>query len=305
VPRRLLDLSVRHVTIHGHRRAFIDVGSGPALLLLHGIGDALQTWDKVIEALAEKHRVIAPDFLGHGQSDKPRADYTIGGFANGMRDLLSHLGIEHVTVVGHSLGGGVAMQFAYQYPERTDRVVLVATGGLGREVSPLLRAISLPGSRPVLWAIEQLPARTAVRTIGTLLSRLPGRPFADVEEALQIYDHLRRADSRRAFLHVLRNAIDGKGQVITMLDRLYLAEALPLLVLWGERDPIIPVKHTRNALAACPSIDVQLLPGGGHFPHRDDPAWFVDRVEEFIAQTQPARHERIQWRRLIRSGAQP
>ena len=123
---------MRTVRIHGHRRAFVIAGEGPALLAIHGIGHDHRTWLPALPTLAEHFTVIAPDLLGHGSSDKPRADYSLGAFANGMRDLLTVLGINRATVMGNSLGGGVAMQFAYQFPERTERVVLVAAGGLGK-----------------------------------------------------------------------------------------------------------------------------------------------------------------------------
>src|ERR671921_2822139 len=120
---------VQYATIHGHRRAFVRAGRGPAVLLLHGLGCDHTTWEPVIDALARRYTVIAPDLLGHGLSDKPRADYSVGGYANGMRDLLTVLGIDTATVVGHSFGGGVAMQFGYQYPERTERLRLVGPRG--------------------------------------------------------------------------------------------------------------------------------------------------------------------------------
>ena len=144
---------VQFVTVHGHRRAYVCTGSGPAVLLLHGLGCDHTTWEPVIESLSRRYTVIAPDLLGHGQSDKPRADYTLGGFANGMRDLLTVLGIEKVTVIGHSFGGGVAMQFAYQFPERTERLMLVASGGLGPEVTSGIRAISTPGFHEVMGVL--------------------------------------------------------------------------------------------------------------------------------------------------------
>ena len=143
----------QYLTLHGHRRAFIKAGHGPALLLLHGLGCDYATWQPVIPPLARRYTVIAPDLLGHGQSGKPRADYSLGGYANGMRDLLTVLGIDRVTVVGHSFGGGVAMQFAYQFPERTERLVLVAPGGLGPEVSSAIRAITHAGLQQVMWSL--------------------------------------------------------------------------------------------------------------------------------------------------------
>jgi pimeloyl-ACP methyl ester carboxylesterase len=296
---------MRHVTIHGHKRAFLDVGTGPVLLLLHGIGDDSRTWEHVVEPLARTHRVIAPDFLGHGQSDKPRADYTIGGFANGMRDLLTHLGVDTVTVVGHSLGGGVAMQFAYQYPERVDRVVLMCSGGLGPDLSPILRALSLPGAGFMLRATSLPPIPQVVQTIGALLPRVPGHALNDVEVYFQVYEHLRRTDARKAFLHVLRNAVDINGQIITMVDRLYLVDDLPILVLWGEKDNVIPSRHCRRIAELNPKVTLKTLPKSGHFPHRDNPLWFVDQVQDFMTSTEPATYERTRWRRMLRTGAQP
>src|SRR3712207_2215962 len=139
--------------VHGHRRAFIRAGEGPALLLLHGIGNNCQTWAGVIGRLAESHTVIAPDLLGHGASDKPRGDYSIAAYANSMRDLLTVLDIEQVTVVGHSLGGGVALQFAYQFPERCQRLALAGSGGLGAAVSARLAAAPLARAVLVVSAL--------------------------------------------------------------------------------------------------------------------------------------------------------
>jgi pimeloyl-ACP methyl ester carboxylesterase len=121
-PARLVpvgDTALRFRMVHGYRRAFRLAGSGPPVVLVHGIGDSSGTWKPIISALARRHLVIAPDLLGHGSSDKPRADYSVAAYANGVRDLLGVLGVERATLIGHSLGGGVAMQFAYQFPERT------------------------------------------------------------------------------------------------------------------------------------------------------------------------------------------
>ena len=143
-PVRELTPSLQFRTIHGYRRAFRVAGSGPAILLIHGIGDNSTTWSTVQPKLAQRFTVIAPDLLGHGKSDKPRADYSVAAYANGMRDLLSVLDIDRVTVVGHSLGGGVAMQFAYQFPQLVDRLILVGAGGVTKDVNIALRWASLP-----------------------------------------------------------------------------------------------------------------------------------------------------------------
>ena len=179
---------VQYVTLHGHRRAFVKAGQGPVLLLLHGLGCDHTTWEPVIDALAKRYTVIAPDLLGHGQSAKPRADYSVGGYANGMRDLLTVLGIDKVTVVGHSFGGGIAMQFAYQFPERTERLMLVASGGLGPEVTPAIRAITTPGFHQVMGVLT-LPGVRHVGMAGLrALSAAPIKHARDLDEVADIYD---------------------------------------------------------------------------------------------------------------------
>jgi len=293
--------SRRYVTVHGYQRAYLRAGRGPAVLLIHGIGDSSATWDPVLSRLARRHTVIAPDLLGHGLSDKPRGDYSIGGFACGMRDLLSVLGIERVTVVGHSLGGGVAMQFAYQFPERCERLVLVGTGGVGPQLHPALRLAASAGGEALLSLLRLPPARLAGRgAIGALglLGRDLGRDAADLG---RVFDALTAPGARAAFLRTLRAAADARGQAITMLDRCYLAQGMPTLIIWGEHDAVIPVAHARIAHEAMPGSRLEIFPDAGHFPHHSDPDRFQAVLEDFLATTRPASHSSRKWRALLRS----
>ncbi|HEX5918875.1 MAG TPA: alpha/beta fold hydrolase, partial [Nocardioides sp.] len=236
-------LKVEHVTVHGHRRAYVRAGSGPVVLLLHGLGCDHTTWAPVIASLSRTHTVIAPDLLGHGSSDKPRADYSLGGYANGMRDLLTVLGVDTATVVGHSFGGGVAMQFGYQYPERTERLVLVASGGLGPEVNPAIRAITTPGFHQVMGVLAAPGLRHAATTTLRVLSRSGIGQLRDLAEVAAIYDSFKDPRARAAIRHVVRAVVDWKGQIVTMADRAYLTEAMPMCVVWGADDLVIPVSH--------------------------------------------------------------
>lgn len=293
---------VQFVTVHGHRRAFVKVGSGPALLLLHGLGCDHRTWQPVLKALARRHTVIAPDLLGHGASDKPRADYSVGGYANGMRDLLAFLGIDRATVLGHSLGGGVAMQFAYQFPELTERLVLVAPGGFGPEVSPMIRVVSSPGFHQVTGLLT-LPG---VRHLGvatmTALSRT-GLPMTrDLGEVASIFDSFKDPRTRTAIGHVVRAVVDWKGQIIATSDRAYLADDLPMCVVWGDSDHVIPTWHAEVAGRLAPHARVEIIPNAGHFPHRDHPDRFVRIVSSFVRETRPAQFDREQWRAHLRRG---
>src|SRR3569833_562569 len=251
--------------VHGHRRAFVLAGDGPPLLLLHGIGNNAQTWAGVIHKLAAEHTVLAPDLLGHGSSDKPRGDYSIAGYANGMRDLLSVLDLEQVTVVGHSLGGGIALQFAYQFPERCARLGLIGSGGLGPELAAGLRLATLPGAEAVLTALAGVSGslRLGLRAVQEFGRAAGWRRVRDLAEAGDALLALKDVEARRAFLRTLRGVVDAHGQAVTAIGRLYLANAVPMLVVWGSRDPIVPAAHAvtdeveRAICGALPGAQVQ------------------------------------------------
>jgi pimeloyl-ACP methyl ester carboxylesterase len=294
---------LQYVTIHGHRRAYVMKGQGPAILLLHGMACDHTNWLPVIDRLAERHTVIAPDLLGHGHSDKPRADYSVAGYANGMRDLLTVLGIDRVTVVGHSLGGGVAMQFAYQYPERTERLALLAPGGLGAEVTPVIRAVTLPGFHAAMGLLTMPGVRHLISGTMRHLNGFDHASVRDLGEIADIIDHMKDPRERRALIHVVRACIDLRGQIITMVDRAYLAQEMPMCVIWGEDDMVIPAKHAEHIRHLAPGARVHVLPRVGHFPHRDAPEETVELLHRFVVETKAATHHRGRWRALLRNGA--
>jgi pimeloyl-ACP methyl ester carboxylesterase len=302
VDREPSDEGVHYRRIHGYRRAFVRAGKGPALLLIHGIGDRSDTWRGLIPALARDYTVIAPDLLGHGRSDKPRADYSVAAYANAMRDLLSVLGIEQATVVGHSLGGGVAMQFAYQYPERCERLVLVATGGIARSVNPLLRLVAAPNADLLLPLLHLKTTRSIGKRVVRLLHLLGTDIGRDADDLQHVFDALPDAHAVRAFVRTLRAVVDWRGQVITMLDRCYLTRGMPTLLVWGTRDGVVPYEHARLAHAAMPGSRLEVFDGAGHFPHHHDPGRFLAILRDFLATTAPASYSVAEWRQLLRRG---
>jgi len=290
----------REITLHGHRVSYLTGGEGPVLVLMHGIASASDTWREVLPGLAQRFTVLAPDLLGHGQSAKPRGDYSLGAYASGIRDLMIVLGHERATFIGHSLGGGVAMQLAYQFPERVERLGLVSSGGLGREVHLLLRAAALPGAELVLPVLVQPGLLRAGAAIGTFLGRLGLQPGSDLGEFARGYGSLGDIEARQAFIQTLRAVIEPGGQRVSARDRLYLAAELPTLIIWGERDHIIPVQHGRRAHAEMPGSYYLEIPGAGHFSQLDRPREFVEAVVRFIDSTEPAqiRPERLRERLL-------
>ncbi|HEY8001998.1 MAG TPA: alpha/beta fold hydrolase, partial [Solirubrobacterales bacterium] len=263
-------------------------GEGPVIVLIHGITGRSEQWEPTIEQLAADHTVLAPDLLGHGQSAKPRGDYSLGAYASAVRDTMVALGHDRATVVGHSLGGGIAMQFAYQFPERCDRLVLVSSGGLGREVHPLLRASTLPGSEYVLPLLTHARLLAAGEAIGRALGFLRLQAGTDLAEVARGYASLGDAEARDAFIATMRAVLDPGGQRVSALDRLYLAESVPSLIVWGAADPVIPADHGRAAHEAMPGSRLELLDGVGHFPQLERPYEFARLLAEFVAQTEPA-----------------
>ncbi len=276
------------IELHGHRVCFRYRGEGELIVLIHGITGRSDQWEPAIDQLSATHTVLAPDLLGHGESAKPRGDYSLGAYASAVRDTMVALGHDRATIVGHSLGGGIAMQFAYQFPERCERLVLVSSGGLGREVHPLLRAATLPGSEIVL----PLLTHARVLGVGELASRVLGalrlQAGTDLAEVARGYASLGDSEARDAFIASMRAVLDLGGQRVSALDRLYLAEALPSLIVWGGSDPIIPVDHGRAAHEAMPGSRLEILDGVGHFPQLERPRAFVDALSDFLATTEPA-----------------
>jgi pimeloyl-ACP methyl ester carboxylesterase len=293
-------LELRHIEIHGHRIGYRTGGSGPALVLIHGMAGSSATWRYVIPALTEHFTVIAPDLAGHGESEKPRGDYSLGAFASGMRDLMLALGHERATLVGQSLGGGVAMQFAYQFPERTERLVLVSSGGLGEEVNLLLRLLALPGAELVLQVGCNDWVHDAGVTVAGLLSRIGLHTGRHVEEVWEGYGSLADGETRTAFMHTLRSVVDIGGQRVSAADRLYLAAAMPTLIMWGDHDRIIPVSQGYSSHEAMPGSRLEIFEGAGHFPHCEAPERFCAVLADFMQTTQPLTSSASEWRdRLV------
>ena len=293
----------REITLHGHRVSYRTAGSGPLLVLIHGIAGSSATWEEVLPALAERYTVVAPDLLGHGLSAKPRTDYSLGAYASGIRDLLGVLGYERGTIVGHSLGGGVAMQFAYQFPERCERMVLVSSGGLGHELHLLLRAAALPGAEWVLPLLCSSALCDAVDGAARLLGRAGLRAGPDLDEVWRSFASLSDPDARQAFIHTVRTVIDIRGQRASAGDRLYLAAEMPTMIIWGEHDPLIPVAHAYSAHERIRGSRLEIFADAGHFPYRDHPLRFVEVLLDFMQSTESAQVDEQRWRERLRNGS--
>ena len=295
------------IELHGHEVVYRVAGEGPPVVLIHGMVNASRHWEAVAERLAEHHLVIAPDLIGHGDSATPRGDYSLGAHAAVIRDLLAALGIERATMVGHSLGGGIAMVYFWQFPERVERLALVSSGGLGDQVSPLLRSAALPGASALISMATHRRftglldrAGLALRDRGSSL----GIQFQAVARALR---PLENAGGREAFIQTLRAVIDRHGQRVSATDRLYLLRDVPTLIAWGERDRTIPVEHGLAAQRAIPGSRFVTIPRAAHFPHIEQPDALATALLDFIASTEPATFDEDTWQAILRgrSAARP
>ncbi|MDF2825826.1 MAG: putative hydrolase or acyltransferase of alpha/beta superfamily [Mycobacterium sp.] len=276
---------LRYLQLHGNRVAYRDAGprdSHETLLLIHGMAGSSATWRSVIPELSRHYRVIAPDLLGHGGSDKPRGDYSLGAFAVWLRDLLDELGVLRATVVGQSLGGGVAMQFGYQHRDKTERLVLIGSGGLGPDLNWMLRLLSTPGTELVLPAVAPQPVLNVGNSIRSWLSSV-GIHSPRGSEMWSAYSSLADRETRQAFLRTLRSVVDHRGQAVSALSKLHLTAQIPVLFIWGDHDRIIPVAHGYAAHEALPGSRLEVLPGIGHFPHAEAPREVTEILEDFIA----------------------
>ncbi|MEA2482522.1 MAG: hypothetical protein QOC55_469 [Thermoleophilaceae bacterium] len=293
-----MDITGRHtIELHGHTVAFRMAGEGPVLLLVHGIAGTNAVWENVFEELATDHVVIAPDLPGHGESGASAGDYSLGAMAATLRDLLLALGHERATVIGHSLGGGVAMQFSYLFPEYTERLVLISSGGLGRSVNPALRLAALPGAELVTAQLGRA-ARLADRLLPSG-ARPGGRVAVELGRSVAA---LADSQTRGAFHATLRAVVGPDGQRVFAGDRLYLAREMPTLIIWGEHDPIIPVGHGHRAHAAMPGSRFVVLEGAGHFPPLEDPRGVIEAIRDFIEVEPPSEPDPERFRELLRTG---
>jgi len=275
------------IELHGRRVIYRIAGSGPPIVLIHGMLNSSSHWQSVALNLAGDYTVIAPDLIGHGDSAAPRGDYSLGAHAASIRDLLAAVGIERATVVGHSLGGGVAMQFFYQFPQRVERLVLISSGGLGHEVSPVLRTAALPGMSLLLSLTIHPRLLDVLRASGGRLRERGNTAGVYLQAIARALSPLENGEARGAFLHTLRSVIDVHGQRVSATDRLYLLESMPTMIVWGERDNTIPLAHGRKAHEAIPHSSFQTLPDAAHFPHLEDPDGLSEALRQFIGETTP------------------
>ena len=273
---------LRFLTLHGNRVAYRDEGIGDeTLLLIHGIAGSSLAWEPLMSYLTTSYRVLAPDLLGHGASDKPRADYSLGAFAVWLRDFLDELDVAAVTPVGHSLGGGIALQFVHQHRSYCRGLVLINSGGLGADVGVLLRLLSAPGAELLLPIIGSPQVARLVERVRNPFTfhrrdlRTNGDPINEASAWSS-------PQSRQAFLRTLRAVVDSRGQAVSALNKLHYVSGLQTLFIAGAQDRTIPPAHARAAHEAVTDSELHILDHAGHTPHVECPDVVAKLIQEFV-----------------------
>ena len=291
--------------LNGRELAYHEAGAGegkPTILLIHGMAGSSTTWREMIPRLEQQFHVIAPDLPGHGQSSLEFDDYSLGAMASALRDLLVVKGVARCTIIGQSLGGGVALQFVYQYPDFCERIALIGSGGLGREVNWILRLLAVPGAGFLLTGAAA-PVFVNVGNSARRFFQDKGIRAAAMDESWAAFESLSRPGHRRTFFKTLRAVVDNKGQAVSATNRFQLAGQLPFQLIWGDRDPIIPVAHGHATHKAIPGSHLAIVPGAGHYPHVEDPSTVERILVEFMDSTEPGYIDHEALSRLVTAGA--
>ncbi len=287
----LMSPHYRSVRLHDRDVAYEvrgDPTDGTPFLLVHGIGSTADSWAPVVDILASHgFSSIAVDLPGHGRSSKESGDYSLGSLASTLRDLLAYLDVDRCILVGHSLGGGIALQFSYQYPERLAALALVSSGGLGQETSSVLRWTAMPGSGLVMATAFNPLTIAVLSALGKAFSVLGRRiPAAFAPSTIARLREIADPEHRNAFLSILRAVVDQSGQKVSAIARLPLLWNTPTLIVWGEHDHILPVTHGMRAHALLPQSTFVVFSGAGHEPHVDDPVEMADLLMGLASQPQ-------------------
>jgi pimeloyl-ACP methyl ester carboxylesterase len=270
----------RTAALPGHEIAYVELpGTGVPVVLVHGVGSSIDTWGDIPQRLAAAGRtVVAVDLLGHGGSGVGNGDFSLGANASAIRDLLEHLGHERIHLVGHSLGGGVSLQLAYQFPHLLESLTLISSGGLGADVGVSLRAASLPGSELVLRAACSPRSVRTARWVAARLAKHGVDSEALNPRALAKLEDMRDARRLAAFLSTVRSVVGPEGQRVSALAKMSGLDPSRVLIIWGDQDPMLPMQHGVDAHALLPGSRFVVVEGASHHPHTHAPQLVVDEI---------------------------
>lgn len=275
----------KYITIEGMKIRYLVKGAGSPVLLLHGYAHFLETWDFNLRPLSEHYQVYAMDLPGHGLSDKPEVTYNIFFFTRFVIDFMQALGIEHASLVGHSMGGQISLNVAINFPQKVDRLVLETAAGLSHDVSLLHKMCSMPVLRST--DTQDSPIKTA---LGRRMKREFYNPDFVAKEIVDLsYRFMEQMpETRRVLLSILHHSVtaDGLRPEVVMVDRLHLVKS-PALLIHGAQDAIHPLEMSQNACRLIPNARLKVIDQCGHCPHIEKAAEFNEAVISFLEANEP------------------
>ena len=274
-------LTRKFATVCDHRMSYVTGGSGPPMVLLHGLGANCFTWRFTLPTLTQHNTIYAPDMFGCGESDKAGMDYSLDAMADYVNGFMEAVGLHSAIFVGHSLGGGITMQYCHRHPGHAERIVLVSSGGMGRDLHWLLRISTLPGANSVIGAMAD--PRTRLPQISRTMEQRRMQQLAQEFDpnTPTMLDRFQSYETRQAFLGMLRGVGGLQGQRVSALD--HLTElTVPVLLIWGARDGTIPVSHGKQAASIIPLAHLEVLPNCYHRPQIEAPQKFCELVLNFL-----------------------
>ena len=254
------------VTVFGAKVHYVDAGTGSPVILLHGLADDIGVWESVMPALAAKHRVIALDQIGFGRSDKPLLDYRVATFVDFLDRFLDELKIDHASLVGNSLGGWIAADFALAHPERIDRLVLCDAAGYA--------ALGKNMNARTLSALR-LARRDDIRYLGPLTFH-DKRFYEDVDLAFK--QRVTAGDG-----YTIDRVVDSIIRNEDVLDGRLGAIRKPTLIVWGHEDKVIPLNFAERFHKEIANSQLRIIDNCGHMPHVECPDEFTRIVLEFLS----------------------
>jgi 4,5:9,10-diseco-3-hydroxy-5,9,17-trioxoandrosta-1(10),2-diene-4-oate hydrolase len=251
--------------------------SGKTVILLHGGGGYLELWQHNIFELAKHHRVYAFDMVGAGRSDKPAAAYTFEFMAQFTRAFMKALDISQASLIGTSAGGGVALTVARDFPELVERLILVGSAGLGKEISFLLRLTTLPGFGRLLRS----PSKAGVAML--YKQAVYDSKLITAEMVEEFYQMAMLPGAAKATLNVGCSNFNLWGQFYQSLVASLQTITTPTLIIWGRQDPMVPVSHAQKAAKLMPKAQLEIFEACGHWSPIEQPQKFNQRVLEFLS----------------------
>ena len=259
-------MNEKTIEIDGNAIRYVEAGASTEnLLLIHGLGASAERWEHVIPHFAKNHRVLVPDLIGFGLSDKPLVDYTTDYLSDFITKFLKKLNIDSVSIIGSSLGGQIGAEFAYQHNSMVEKLILVSPSGVMKHSTPALDAY-------VMAALY--PSDSSAYNAFQMMS---GSKNIDKKTIRGFVDRMKLPNAKMAFMSTLLGLKDAE-----VISEKLVSIKSPTLIIWGENDHVIPVKYAESFVSEIDDCRFVKMENCGHTPYVESPDKFYKIVSDFL-----------------------